>query len=104
MEDDWQVQTFEFSGIDYDPNKALSNKQKHDVWFEEAAQSLFGAVIARCQIVAFEERWIAVGVFRGKLLTTVFVERGEDIRIISSRKATPSERRRYGENFIQGPT
>jgi uncharacterized protein len=100
MEEDWQVQHFVFSGIDYDPNKDLGNWKKHDVWFEEAAQSLIDPVIASYQIVNFEERWIAVGIFRGKLLTTVFVERDNKIRIISSRKATPFERRRYGEHFI----
>jgi uncharacterized protein len=100
MEDDWQIQEFEPSEIDYDPNKDLSNWKKHGVWFEEAAQSLVGPVIARCQIVNFEERWIAVGIFRGKLLTTVFVERNDEIRIISSRGATPSEKRWHGAHFI----
>ncbi len=97
---DWQIQEFDFSEIDYDPNKDLSNWKKHGVWFEEAAQSLVGPVVASYQIINFEERWIAVGIFRGYLLTTVFVERNNEIRIISARGATPSEKRRHGENFI----
>lgn len=100
MEDDWQVQHFIFSGIDYDPNKDISNWQKHGIWFEEAAQIFIKPVIARCQVVNFEERWIAVGIFRGNFIAAVIVERDVKIRIISARTATPAERRRHGQHFL----
>jgi uncharacterized DUF497 family protein len=56
MEDDWQVQEFVCSRINYDPNKNFSNWQKHEITFEEAARIFGKPVIARCQIVAHEER------------------------------------------------
>lgn len=103
MDDDWQVQHFVFTGIDYDPNKNFSNWQKHGITFGEAAQIFDRPVIARCQIVAYEERWIAVGITGGRFTTVVFCERGEDVRVISARGATPSESRRHGQSFIQRP-
>jgi uncharacterized DUF497 family protein len=43
-----------------------------------------------------EDRWIGIGVFSGRVVVIVFTERGEDtIRIISFRKATGYERKRY---------
>jgi uncharacterized DUF497 family protein len=43
-----------------------------------------------------EERFIAVGMdYLGRLLTIIFTYRGEDIRLISARKATKKERLAY---------
>ena len=46
-----------------------------------------------------EDRYIAIGMV-GDLLFVVFTERGENIRLISARLATESERRLYyDQNF-----
>lgn len=46
-----------------------------------------------------EDRYIAIGMV-GDLLFVVFTERGENIRLISARLATESERRLYSDqNF-----
>jgi len=43
-----------------------------------------------------EERSISIGMDgSGRILVTVFTDRGTGIRLISSRPATPRERRRY---------
>jgi uncharacterized DUF497 family protein len=45
-----------------------------------------------------EPRWVSVGIdANARVLVTVFTMRGALIRIISSRLATPAERRRYQE-------
>jgi uncharacterized protein len=44
-----------------------------------------------------EVRVRAIGFLDGKLHVLVFTERGEDIRVISLRKANRAETRRYGE-------
>jgi uncharacterized DUF497 family protein len=41
-----------------------------------------------------EERWQTLGKVKG-VLFAVYTERGEKIRIITARKATPAERREY---------
>jgi uncharacterized protein len=104
MEDDWQIQEFVFSRISYDQNKNYSNWQKHGITFEEATRIFDKPVIARCQIIAHEERWLAVGISGNKFTAVVFCDQGEVIRIVSERAATASERRRHGQHFIQGPS
>ena len=42
-----------------------------------------------------EDRFVAVGRVEGLLITVVFTERGERVRIISARKANNDERRAY---------
>ena len=43
-----------------------------------------------------EERFITLGVDAlGRILTVVYTWRGDNIRIISARKATPRERKQY---------
>ena len=47
-----------------------------------------------------EERWLRLGVsLSGRLLVTVFVERSDCIRIISSRAATRAEKKTYEEGI-----
>ncbi len=47
-----------------------------------------------------EERWIGIGWIRALVAVVVYTERrGDVIRIISARKATREESRRYAENF-----
>ncbi|OKY75647.1 MAG: hypothetical protein BM485_07970 [Desulfobulbaceae bacterium DB1] len=91
--------------FDWDPDKEKLNKEKHGVSFEDAA-TVF------CDPQAFtifdpdhsqsENRWITLGISqKGKLLVTCHTyktENGEGvIRIFSSRKATKSEKKQYGE-------
>lgn len=48
-------------------------------------------------------REILVGLSeRGRLLIISFIERGENIRIISARLATPAERKNHEENPMGG--
>jgi len=49
---------------------------------------------------ADEQRYIDIGSSdRGRILVVVYTERGTNIRIISCRKATPTERRHYEEGI-----
>ena len=91
---------FEF---EWDPAKAASNARKHGVSFEDAA-----TVFANDLLLSMlddehgggEERWISQGrTHDGQLLVVVHTWRElEDrtlVRIISARRTTPRERRRY---------
>jgi len=45
-----------------------------------------------------EDRWIGIGTINGRVVVAIFTERGPDvIRLISLRKATQEEKRRYEE-------
>jgi uncharacterized DUF497 family protein len=91
--------------FEWDPRKAINNRDKHGVAFDEAA-----AIFKDPQAVSVvdpdpsetEERWVTMVISeKGRLLIVAhtFEENGNGvkIRILSSRKATKKEIRTYGE-------
>ena len=99
MNHDWEVLGFEFDGFEWNDEKAKSNRRKHGVGFEEATQIFENGVLARHEIHETEDRYGAIGLAGTRALVVVFTERRGNIRIISARKATASERRRHGAHF-----
>ena len=83
----------------WDPKKANSNYQKHGIYFSDAV-SVFSDDRALTIEDDFseEQRFITLGMDAfGRLLVVIYTWGGEDIRIISARKATPGEGRKYEE-------
>ena len=87
--------------FEWDEDKASANVEKHGVSFDEA-QTVFDDPL----YVDFydlehshgEHRYIIIGASnQGRLLLVSYTERDGGIRMISSREATPSERRAYEE-------
>ena len=87
------------SGVEYewDAAKAVANLRKHGVDFADAASVLSDPLAAtRDDEHPFEARRLTLGVDAlGRLLVVSYVRRGNNVRIISARKATPHERRQY---------
>ncbi len=92
------------SGIlrfEWDPRKAAANRAKHKVSFEEAV-SVFGDPLGRItddpRHSESEERSVLLGLSeRQRLLTVMFTEREDAIRLLSAPRATRRERRDYEE-------
>jgi len=87
--------------FEWDERKARSNLGKHGVTFEEAA-TVFGdrlsLTIPDPEHSLTEERYITIGkALTRKLLVVVHTDRGDNIRIISARRASQRERRFYEE-------
>jgi uncharacterized DUF497 family protein len=85
--------------FEWDNKKSRQNLKKHGVSFEEAA-TVFGDPLSLTIDNQFhseeEERFVTIGESnRRRLLVVVYTERGDNIRIISARVATPRERRSY---------
>jgi len=84
--------------FEYDPAKAAGNLRKHGVSFADA-ESVFMDPLALHRIdpdAEGEERFVAIGAgSAGYLLVVVYTLRGEAIRLISARRATPVEIRAY---------
>ena len=94
--------------FEWDEAKNRANQRKHSVRFEEAIQVFRDPlyVSVKDRIEGGEQRWQTLGIVGDLLLLTVahaFREKYEQdtpievIRIISARRATPKERRRYEE-------
>jgi hypothetical protein len=88
-------------GFEWDEGKAKANLKKHRVGFDEATTvftDLFSITIHDPDHSADEQRYIDIGSSdKGRVLVVVYTERGSKIRIVSCRKATPSERKLYEE-------
>ena len=89
--------------FEWDEDKARSNAAKHGVTFGHAKLAFsdpFAVSILDDREAYGEERFILIGVAQigvadGPLLFVAYTERGECIRIISARRATPQERGIY---------
>lgn len=83
----------------WDAAKAKSNLRKHGVSFEEAPTCFDDphAAYFRNESPAFEDRLVLIAMSqKSRLLFVVHAEVGRDaIRIISARKASPAQRKRY---------
>jgi uncharacterized protein len=85
--------------FEWDIEKADRNLKKHGVPFDEAASAFADPLSMTYDDPDHsweEERYLTIGTSRsGRLLIVAHTDRGEDIRIISARAATPRERRMY---------
>jgi len=84
--------------INFDPKKAASNFRKHGVRFSDAESVLFDpmALTREDEDVEGEQRFVSIGTdATGTILVVVFTDRGEEIRLISARRARAKERAYY---------
>lgn len=85
--------------FEWDARKAALNLRKHGISFEEAA-TVFGDALAYTFVdpdhSLGEHRFLTIGVSaHDRTLLVVHAERGQDIRIISARRATRREQSIY---------
>jgi uncharacterized DUF497 family protein len=86
--------------FEWDCRKAAHNIRKHGISFEEA-QTVFedehALLIDDPDHSAEEDRYVLLGLsaVRRTLIVCHCYRKGDAIRIISTRKANPNERRRY---------
>jgi uncharacterized DUF497 family protein len=92
--------------FDWDPAKARDNLRKHGISFDEA-QTVFGdeeaVLLEDPEHAAGEDRFLLLGLSaRLRVLVVVHCYRAQEtvIRLISARKATPSERVQYDARWI----
>jgi hypothetical protein len=83
----------------WDQQKAELNARKHGVTFEEAATVFSDPLALIVEDEAHPENAHIIGEsLGGRILLVVFVERDREVlRLISARRATRVERRRYEE-------
>jgi uncharacterized protein len=90
---------------DWDARKSRANKTKHGVSFEEARTAFLdehARVIPDPEHSADEERFVLLGMsVQLRVLVVCHCYRASNrvVRIISARRADPSERRQYAEHL-----
>jgi uncharacterized DUF497 family protein len=91
--------------FEWDDEKNRQNLRKHEISFETAALVFDDPRVLSLleREVDGKERWQSLGLIHEAVVVVVAhtyrdTNDGEVIRIISARKATPAERRRYEES------
>jgi uncharacterized DUF497 family protein len=86
------------SEFEWDPPKAQANLRKHKVPFLVACEVFKDGNRLELPDISSEygeDRWIFLGRVGLTILSVVFTERGERIRLISARRADTNEQRTY---------
>jgi len=91
--------------FEWDPRKSRANQTKHGVSFEEARTAFLdehARVIPDPQHSNDEDRFVLLGLsvqLRVLIVCHCYREADQIIRIISARRADPTERRQYAEHL-----
>jgi uncharacterized DUF497 family protein len=94
-------------GFQYDSSKAAHNYRLHGVRFGDA-ECVFSdptAITIEDPDAKGEQRFVGIGEgCAGNVLVVVYAWRGEDVRLISARRASRREREQYarGIRFLSG--
>lgn len=88
--------------FEWDESKNQINIRKHGIDFRDVKEMFNHPMLTlldTCEDYG-EDRWIGIGLLRHHVAVVVYVERHYDvIRIISARKATQHEVKRYEQNI-----
>lgn len=88
--------------FEWDEQKNQANIQKHGLDFADAHKVFEQPMLVKLDDRQDygEDRWIGIGLMDVRVVVIVFTEPDEDvIRVISFRKATSNERKRYEQAY-----
>ncbi|KAF0108322.1 MAG: hypothetical protein FD146_896 [Anaerolineaceae bacterium] len=88
--------------FEWDKQKNRANVEKHGLDFADACKVFESPMLVRLDDRKdySENRWIGIGLLDMRAVVTVFAEPKENtIRVISFRKATSDERKRYEQAY-----
>jgi len=86
---------------EWDETKRQANIQKHGIDFIEVPEMFESetVIVEDTRYPYNEQRYIAIGLLKGRIIVVAYTERGEVIRLISARKATKNEQINYFEQL-----
>ena len=86
----------------YDPKKRTANLKKHGLDFKDARQVIEGERTVTFEDRRFdyeEQRFVTLGILRGRVVAVATTETEEEIRVISMRRAERHEEEIYYRNI-----
>ncbi|MEC9360047.1 MAG: BrnT family toxin [Pseudomonadota bacterium] len=84
---------------EWDENKRLANLRKHGLDFRDAPRVLEGPILSAEDSRFAEVRYFCIGLLKDFVVVVAYTYRGDVTRIISMRKATTHERKKFLERF-----
>ena len=92
--------TIVYGDFEWDDAKAAANVKKHGVSFEEASTVFDDPEALDAPDMEEPTRFVILGrSHEARILFVVQMERGDRIRLISARKASPAQRKKYEEGI-----
>lgn len=90
--------------FEWDDKKNRANQAKHGIPFEVLTGCFDGPMLVKldARLDYGETRWIAMALLGVVPVVIVYTERGQNIRIISARKADRREREKFKTYLLQG--
>lgn len=89
-----------YGDFEWDNAKAAANVRKHGVTFEEASTVYEDPDALDAPDLEDPTRFMILGrSYQARVLFVIHAERRERIRIISARKASPAQRKKYDEGI-----
>jgi uncharacterized DUF497 family protein len=90
--------------FEWDEKKCESNVRKHGLDFADCKAAFNGYTVTAEDTRADygEQRFVTIGLVKGRVISVVHTETGEKIRIISARKATRREQEAFFETIDDG--
>ena len=88
--------------FEWDPAKAEENKRKHKIDFADVVGVFEDelAITIEDPDVEGEQRFITLGMDKlTRIVVVIYTYRGDDIRLISARKANKDEERQYAQRI-----
>ncbi len=87
--------------VTWDDTKRQRNIRSHGLDFAGCEAIFKGPVIAEedARLTYGEQRINVIGFLRGKVVFMTYTERGDDLHVISLRRATRHEIKRFAEEF-----
>lgn len=89
-----------YGDFEWDSTKAHENRAKHGVSFEEASTVFDDPDALDAPDLIHAERFVLIGrSHESRVLFVVHAHRGERVRLISARKASPAQRKKYEQGI-----
>jgi uncharacterized DUF497 family protein len=87
-------------GFEWDENKRLRVLAQRGIDFLRATQLFDGRdVVTVASPRSDEQRWVTTGILEGTAITVIWTIRGENIRLISARRARDHEKRTHQDIY-----
>ncbi|MBX9820492.1 BrnT family toxin [Afipia birgiae] len=88
---------FRRRALEWDETERRFNIEKHGIDFLDAPEVMNdpGQYTYRSKHPEYEARYVTVGKIKGVIVAIIFTPRGQNLRIISARRARKHERERY---------
>jgi hypothetical protein len=83
--------------FEWDEKKRLFNIEKHGIDFLQVTQIFNSLYVEENLLYREESRWRAIGIINDIEITVIYTKRKEAIRIISARRLSKNERKKFQE-------